>query len=118
MISWDRTFDSRPIRYGAHAVWLVSCIIFLIGIRARFPADSYAVEAFVVACIVFAELFSIRSFRRAQTFRHLLVIALVAYWAVGFTLRRLDVIGDGAYGWVIASFVALVVFARTRPLGR
>jgi len=115
MNSLDQAFFSNTNRLVAYGVWTASSLCFLAGVASKFPPENAWIEALVIACMLFAQYFSMANYSQRKTFREFLVIISILVWAIGFALRRLDIIDTSLYAAVVALFVGSVVVVRSRP---
>jgi hypothetical protein len=86
-----------------------------VGIAWTFPPENAGLEFFLAACMMTAQGLSLMNYWRKKTFRYFSIVLVILVWAVGFWLRRLQLIDTGAYAVFVVTFLGLVIYIRIRP---
>lgn len=94
--------------------WATASVMFLMGIWSRLPTEEPTVDAIVILCIAFAQTLSLSQLIRRPCIRSAVVSCAILFWALGFSARGFELIGDALYAGNVAIFVGMVVFLRTR----
>jgi hypothetical protein len=64
--------------------------------------------------MVTAQSLSIVNYWRKKTFRFFSIVVAILVWAIGFLLRRSQLIDTATYAVFVAAFLGLVVYIRSR----
>lgn len=116
-MNMDMPVSSLAGRAATYVSWLLATMLFSWGLYLNFPPKAPAPEAFVFACVLFAQGFAFLNYWRRPCLRNAGVICALLLWSLGFCLRRLYMIDDAVYSIFVSAFLALVAFVRLNKQG-